>query len=315
MVTRQQVVGAPDFDPAAAVPDAARWREAVRTKDWPALEAAFAELADVDDRAFAVSVIAELEGAEVFLREVAEREPSGLARVLLAARWTAQGWQARTGARARHVSAGQFALFHEFLRKAEQLLIDVVARHPDDGPAWSQRIQTAIGLQLGQSEARRRYARLAAHHPRFLHAQRRMVQQLSPKWGGSWDAVFAFARERAAEAPPGSPAAVLIVDAHLEQWVDNGGNHLQRADVRQELVEAAERSVLHPDFRAGYWEAAVRNTFAMAFGLSGGHGRAAEQFRALGTLATKLPWAYLGDEAAAFQRYRTLALGKGDGRA
>lgn len=105
----------------------------VRSGDWPAVARLFAGLSDPDDRGFVVSVLAEVSGAETFLGDVTAGDPAALLpRVLLAARYVRMGWDARTGLRARQVSSDQFAVFHDYLRRAERLLLDVTAREPSD---------------------------------------------------------------------------------------------------------------------------------------------------------------------------------------
>jgi hypothetical protein len=180
--------------------------EAARAGDWRPVSNFFGHLADEGDRNFAAGVMTEVAGVERLLTEVASRDDSHtLPQVLLAARHISMGGQARTGLRARHASRNQFAVFHDHLRRAEQLLIEVVAREPANAMAWALRVTTAMGLELGQSEARRRYDRLAASYPHHFSGQARLLQQLCPKWSGSWDAMHRFSRECLLAAPPREP--------------------------------------------------------------------------------------------------------------
>ncbi|MGC4857375.1 hypothetical protein ACLQ24_29425 [Micromonospora sp. DT4] len=143
----------------------------------------------------------------------------------------------------------------------------------DEAAAWTERIIIARGLQLGQNEARRRYDRLAQQHPHHATAQAALLQQLCPKWSGDGDRAFAFARECAQAAPVGAPNAVLVVEAHLERWLDFDTDRERTAYVRstpvaEEIMQAAQRSMLHPDFvdRPGWvW---VRSSFALMFSLT-----------------------------------------------
>lgn len=149
----------------------------------------------------------------------------------------------------------------------------------------------------------------------FLSAQSRLLQQLCPKWSGSWEAVHAFGRECMLSAEPGGLGAVIAAVGHLERWLDLGGgsegeHYLRRPEVHQEIVEAAGRSVLHPSYRPGYKWLYAHSVFAMALSLIGDHYRAAPHFRALGNRASKYPWAYLNDPAGEFVRHRTAALGR-----
>jgi hypothetical protein len=95
-----------------------------------------------------------------------------------------------------------------------------------------------------------------------------------------------------------------VAEVHLEHWVDlakdRRAEYLRQSYVHRELVEAAERSVLHPEFRRPFGWVTVQGTFAALFGLIGDQERAAAHFRALGNLASSYPWSYLGDPADTF---------------
>jgi hypothetical protein len=311
------------FEPADRIPALAALRGAVRRQDWPAVAAAFDAHPDEDDRALACRVVAETPGAEAFLAGAAERTPGEpLARTLLADRLIQVGWGIRTAHQAQHVSRQQFQEFHGYLRRAEVLLIGVCAEHPEYALAWYLRLITARGLELGAGEARRRYARLAEHHPHHFSGQQQLLQQLCPKWGGDWDAAHGFAAECAKASPPGSPNGALVAIAQMEQYLEmaaEGGTrpaagHLSSADVHQRLLAAAAHSVLHPAARTDvYHHIDAHNAFAAAHSAAGRPAAAAAHFRVIGNRATEFPWNYLGrgDHAAEFVRHRKAALAKG----
>jgi hypothetical protein len=307
----------PDFDPVAAFPQFAPVRAAVAARDWPAIEAFFAQLANADDRSFACRIAAEVAGSEDFFERVAADPASPiLARTMFAARLIEVGWAIRTGYRAEHVTRVQFDAFHGYLRRAEQLIIDSSAREPDIANAWDLRLLTARGLGLGQAEARRRYDRVIRHQPHFLSVQLQLVQQLCPKWSGSWEEMHAFARECMLAAPEGTLNGMLVVEGHIEHSLELGGDELggtyvREPRVRQEVTEAATRSVLHPACQRGPSWYRAHGMFALYQNLAGNYPAAAVHFRALGNLASQYPWAYLGDPAVEFQRHRARALAKG----
>lgn len=307
----------PYFDPGAAFPELSTLRTAAATGDWRTVWAFFGDPRYGRLHDTAIWIIGETEGVEHALEPAVAAHPvAALPRLLLAARWIEVGWAIRSDARAQHVSREQFDTFHDYLRRAERLLLEVTARDPDDVRAWVLRLITVRGLELGQSEARRRYDQAARRDPCRLPAQVQLLQQLCPKWSGSWEKTHAFARECAATAPPGAPNALLVAEAHIEHWLElpapENAEYLRRPDVRAEVFEAAARSVLHPHSRPldlGWRNA--HSTFAMIFSVMGEPAAAAPHFRALGNLAYEAPWYYLGDPATAFREHRANALAGG----
>jgi hypothetical protein len=307
----------PLFDAADAFPEFTTLRAAMAERDWSAVAAFFAGLTTSDGVICAASVAAEVPGSEEFLKKRATMPwPDPLAGLLFAERLIVLGWTARTSARAKHVSRQQFETFHEYLRDAERILMEITARDPGNVPAWAARLKTARGLELGQAEARRRYDQGAKRDPHCYHAQLALLQQLCPKWNGTLDRAHAFAAECALAAPDGSLNASVVAWAHIEHWMElpeaEQAGYLAQPQVRQELVDAANRSVLHPAFRRVHGWVSAHSSFAMAFSLAGNHSTAARHFEALGDLASESPWSYLPDAAGAIQRHRAAAAAAAD---
>ncbi|WP_239079940.1 hypothetical protein [Paractinoplanes brasiliensis] len=304
------------FNETTAYPPYAAARERVAARDWGGARQVVDGLPPAG-RTYALRFAGELDGCEDFLREVVDRDPAdSAAAAALAYRLIDIGWEIRTGHRAEHVSSKQFASFREWLCRAEAVLIDAVARSPRDPALWTARLMTARGLELGLAEVRRRYDKVAALDPHHLPAQWQLLQSLCPKWSGSWELLHPFAREAMLAAPPGSVQGSLVAEAHIEHWFDlpQGSDtaYLNSPAVRQELREAAERSVLHPDFgRVHGWVVAV-SAFAFVFSLTGDRRHAARLFTLLGDFAAEHPWHYLpGDPAEHFERHRRRMLGGG----
>lgn len=292
-------------------------RATVLTGDWGALRA----LTDSQRPAVRTGMIMYaglLPQATALARSQVEADPAdGLAAALLGNCLIGRAWEVRTGARAQYVSQEQFRDFHQILRGAEQLLIDAAAYQPDDPAIWDCRLRTARGLELGQAEARRRYDRLAASDPYHLPGQLQYLQQLCPKWGGSLDEMHTFAREAMLAAPDGATQGCLVAQAHLEHLLDL--EEKQQADyrkdlrVREEIHEAAARSVLHPAFNREYgWVDAV-SRFALAYSLLGDHAAAAPHFAAVGNVVSTV-WEYFDDPVATFAEFRRKAMTKGGWR-
>ncbi|MFR9799166.1 hypothetical protein ACL02U_25215 [Streptomyces sp. MS06] len=307
----------PDFEIASAFPEADWLRRAATARDWDAIRDYVGGLPYGTDRSFAVRQLGEVAGIEEWLRGIVAAAPRDvLALTVLGAREVQIGWGIRTTARAEHVSREQFAGLHAHLRQAEQLLIRATALDPAFDAAWAERLTTAMGLQLGQNESRRRYDQLAKHHPHHFTGQARLLQKLCPKWGGSWEAAHAFTRECMLAAPEGALNGGLVAEVHMEHRHSVPSKdreaYLRQDHVRAELVEAAERSVLHPRFHRGYGWVTVQGYFAALFSLMGDLPRAAACFRGLGNLASEYPWAELGaDPAETYIRHRDTALARG----
>ncbi|SHM57570.1 hypothetical protein [Cryptosporangium aurantiacum] len=306
----------PQFHRSTWHPELYVFEAATRAGDWTAIAGAFAQLRHPGAVSLAVRIASDIPGADQFLRQVVAREPSALGGTLLGASLVQVGWRARTSYAASRVSRDQFAAFHHHLREAEQTLMDVTARDPSAVSAWEYRLLTARGLELGQAEALRRYARLSRTDPHHYGSQLCMIQQLCPKWGGSWEALYQFAREQAAAAPPGSLSGALVPQAHLERWTTMDDNEVRAylQSAAAEVWAAAQRSVLNPQFRLEpRWVTAV-NAFAVFFGLLGDQRSTAPFFRLMGDFACDVYWDHLGDPAEKFYEFRTWALAEGGGQ-
>jgi hypothetical protein len=298
----------PAYDDFETTPELAPLRDAVRSRDWPRAERELASM-PADEAPNALHTLAEVAGIEGFLEAAFRAHPgSAFAGTALAMRYTMIGWTARSGAQAADVSQQQFATFTEWLRKAEQLLIEICARHPSFAPAWSARITTARGLELGKSEALRRYRRLTVVSPDEFTAQCQLLQYLLPKWFGSVEEAADFARTTAAAAPAGSNAGALVALFHIERWVELDGrksaDYMGNAEVQQELRDAATRSVLDPAHRFGPLGVQAHSAFAMAHWLGGEYADAAVHLRLLDGRASEFPWHYALDGPGDLARIR-----------
>ncbi|GAB7049927.1 hypothetical protein [Catenuloplanes indicus] len=310
---------APDFDAATPYPEIAALRTALGAGDWPAVRRLW-DAADWAGRSHLVSAASDIERPaeaarlRIVLQTALDADAGDpAAGAMLGAHLVSAGWRIRGSGYARTVSQRQFTDFHEHLRRAEGALIEATARNPENVAAWQWRITSAMGLQLGADEARRRYDRVARVDPHHLKAQASLLQLLCPKWSGSWEQAHTFARERMLAAPEGAHNAVLVLDAHLEHWLSLPGvedaAYLTSEPVRAEIYEAAHRSVWHPAFRRTVGWVWVLNMFAGIFTMLEDHRAAAGLFAALGPLASRSPWNYLGrDPGETFVRRRADAI-------
>ncbi|WP_433087549.1 hypothetical protein ACQP1P_16515 [Dactylosporangium sp. CA-052675] len=287
-------------DLVAHDPDLAPLRRAARAGDWNGVSAYFAALPPRADHSSAVRLVATTSGTEKFLQAAVDAErDAALPRTLLGARFITVGWAARTRAQARYVSQAQWRVFHDYIGRAERLLADATAIDPTDAAAWTERITTARALSLGLDEARRRYERAAEHCDAPYRAQAQLVQNLCPKWGGTFSEVIAFAEQCLRDGKPGSLSGAVVADAHIERAVGDETlsamqRYLGQDGPREALERAAEQTVLHPDFRPVHGWIAAHSAFAFALYYGGHYRQTAPHFDALDLRITSYGWELVG---------------------
>lgn len=305
---------APRVDADSWDPGLALLRAAAARRDWPALREGLAAVPDGQERTWVLGRVADVAGIEGWIPAVVEAEPdSALALLVSGARKVTWAWEARTGARAQHVSRQRFQSFHERLRDAEEDLYEVAEREPDWVAPWYFLQMSGRGLEVGQETSRRRFEAAAGRCPDHLGAHQQQLQQLCAKWGGSHETMHAFARTSMLTGARGGALGELVALAHLEHWLDldagEDAAYIRRPDVVAELHEAADRSVRHPAHgRPRDW-LSTYNTFAMAFSLAGEKKAAAELFDAVEGRVTEFPWQYIdgANPEKAFRKWRDKA--------
>jgi hypothetical protein len=283
-------------------PDLAVLRTLVRAGDWVAVSAFFGRLPAGADRSRVVRAVAETKGSERFLQRVVDVERDcSLARTLLGARLIVIGWKARGTRRARQVSRAQWRVFYDYLRRAERVLADATAIDPGNAAAWTERVTVARGLGLRQAEGRRRYERAAEHCDAPYGAQWQLLQSLCPKWGGSLEAVHAFARDCLRSARPGTLSGAVVADAHVEHAFTfdheyHTNSYLGQEEVREALRAAASQTVLHPAFQPAHGWVEAHSAFAFTLFRAGDYESAAPHFAALGMRVHAHPWDVLDSQ-------------------
>lgn len=286
------------IDPCHYDADAQRLRAMLEQHDWKAAQGFLETVTDPDDRAFYLSICGDVPGLQDWIGQWIEAEPDATLPLLVrgahAVYWA---WEARGGARAAATSQEQFREFHQRLKVAENSLDQVVERNPGDAAAWAFLVTSARGRRVDRAEAQRRFDGAVRAHPGNTMAHEQMLQYLCNKWFGSRDEMFSFARTAVETAPPGSPLGGLVAYAHIEDWLDapddRRNGFLERAEVRDELNAAADRSVRHPAHRPRPGGVQVNNGFAFAFTLAGDDQAAMEQYEIIGDRVTTSPWQYL----------------------
>jgi hypothetical protein len=297
---------------AAVYPDLKPLRRAVKAGDWASVSEYFRQFPRGFDASFAVTMVAEIPGSQKWLQLMADtHRDDPLPRLLLGGRLIAIAWKVRSGYQARYVGQAQFALFHTYLYRADRLLGEVTADEPGNIAAWTLRLDTARGLGFGLGEARRRYERVAAECKSPFHAQRKMVQQLCPKWGGTFQAVEIFTRDCLAQTPPGGICGAVVAEHYLEAALEqNSFDHFRQDAARQAMAQASAL-ILHQDYQPQHGWATAHGLLAAGFWLGHNKEAAKPHFAVLNNKLSWYPWAMIDrSEHAAFRKARYAVLGR-----
>jgi hypothetical protein len=250
------------IDPYLRDPGAERLARALGERDWPVIRDILTA-AGPEQMMFYMEFVASANGLEEWIPDVVRAEPdSTLPLLVQGARSVYWAWDARGSGTSDTVRPEQWDVWFQRLKLAENCLDEVTDRDPGCAEAWHYLIVLGRARQLPMEERRHRFDKLIEIDPTHLFGHEQMLQNLMPKWSGSTEAMFDFARTRAA-AHPGTNLPILIVQAHLEHWrSQDGKNYLRRPEVGSEIYAAAHNSFWHPDYQRSLLTPVAWNHFA-----------------------------------------------------
>ncbi|MEO3768652.1 hypothetical protein [Streptomyces sp. B5E4] len=207
-----------------------------------------------------------------------------------------RAWEARTAARAKHVSRDRFAEFFRILGQATPVIDKATELNPGDPVPWRVALQHARGTQAPRPVFDRLLLNVMDCDPDHYGCHANALQFLCAKWYGSHEEMFDFAETAAARARPGRLLAALPVEAVTEYLTEHPAG---RGPVpRQRVTAAVDRTL---EVSAGYEPGdpaatRIRNHLALALARCGRWEEALRQFELIGTDVREIPWAYLDGE-------------------
>ncbi|MFB7498735.1 hypothetical protein ACFC09_29310 [Streptomyces sp. NPDC056161] len=281
--------------------------EAADGGDWEEVKAALAPF-DLGQDHQVLGEIAGLDGVEDWIGRAVEEDEQHRATALLisGARHIRWGWEARTSARATHVTQEQWRVFHERLHIAEEQLLEAAELRPEWITPWSRLLTSGRGMSLGLTVNETRLDAALRRDPLDLEPHLAWVSQLQPRWGGEPGQALAFARDTLARTPRGHRLGCVLAMAHIEDWVESDrAECLETPEIQAELRNVAEHSILHPDYpRHPGWQWDF-NMFAMALSLADERHAVRRVFETLDGAYTEWPWTYFAQPEEQFaHRYR-----------
>ncbi|MFN8076002.1 MAG: hypothetical protein U0Q15_11350 [Kineosporiaceae bacterium] len=232
-------------------------------------------------------------------------------RAMAAQGLLAVAWQIRSGALARDVAAHRWVPFHDVVARADAQCVRALELTPGHPLAATTRLTAALGSgDLDSAGWQARFEAATATAPTLFAAHDSMLYALTPKWYGSVEAMFGFARRVAREAPEGEPVAAMLPLAHVYHWEAGvlGGESPAKGlavlkDGLPELLAARGRWLAgRSPAEAGRAHVAgldANHLFGWAFHIVD-KDLAREHFSVgLGRVA-RMPWGLFGDPAAAY---------------
>jgi len=264
--------------------------------------------------ALAEAAVGRSEQLEARLEELGGRDPDLL--LWLAQTLVKEGWEVRTGARAKDVSEQRAETFHDILRTAYDVVGLAIETAPDDPTPWTVYQWVAIGLGADLDTHEQLFQEAVARHPDSYAAHGNKVHAIAPKWYGTTvEEMLAFGQETADKAAPGSVlGAVLakaVTEARLHVFAFTEANAVKKiaaatklSNKWQEPLLAARSRWLQPGRTPEAPDLEAHNYYAYLLKHAQGNaGR--ESADAMFNRVSTLPWAYSGDPLEAFaEEYR-----------
>ncbi|MFC9669630.1 hypothetical protein [Streptomyces sp. NPDC056949] len=280
--------------------------DAAQAGDWEAVKAALTPF-DLGRDHQVLAELADLDGVQDWIGRAVEDDKEHRATALLisGARHISWGWEARTSDRAVNVTQEQWRVFHERLHIAEEQLLEAAESRPEWVTPWRRLLTSGRGMSLGPAVNETRLDAALRREPLDLETHIEWVSHLQPRWGGEPGQALAFARKAFTGAPEGHRIGCVIAMAHIEDWVESDSEDcLVTPEIQDELLEAAEHSILHPAYvrRPGWQE--DFNTFAMALSLASESIASPRVFQDLQGAYTSWPWKYMAQPEKMYARAR-----------
>jgi hypothetical protein len=256
-------------DPFLGDPAAAALRSALAGRDWGTARAILTASPEPDHLSLLIRVAADTPGIQDWIEEPIRDDSQSVFPLLVrgahAVYWA---WEARGTGMGSTVGEDQWRAWFARLKLAENCLDEVLERDPANAEAWHYLVILGRARQLPFEERWYRFNNLIAIRPAHYMGHTQMLNNLMAKWSGSAEQMFEFARDRAARYP-GTALPSLIAAAHLERRFSAGGNeYMERKEIGDELVEAAQQSIWHPEYRQTAVTPLLWNRFAHAFALA-----------------------------------------------
>jgi hypothetical protein len=218
----------------------------------------------------------------------------------------------------RVIATGRGGADRARLDAAVRACLTAADAHPADPMPWVSLLTVARLYEDGvpRRELRGWWDELRRRDPYNVEGHVQLLRYHSARWHGTHGRMYDFARDAAGASPPGSSLPVLVQIARAEEYryvadaaqgrvVRGFDQHWKHELAIREIRRTWERWVLwRTDGPVAPEEIGELNYLTHAACLAGLRQEAGGLFTLLGTRAAYLPWAYTGDAAEQFTRWR-----------
>ena len=233
-----------------------------------------------------------------------------------------EAWEIRPTSRGRAVQAAGYREFTKMAQSARAPLLAAAERLPADPVPWESMMWAGLALDLEPEQRDEIWHRVRERCPTLYGANVARVITLSPQWGGVTEEMFDFARIAMSTSSREDPRAALIPLAYFEHFFQErsgilrGSSSWFSGDELREVENAARRWWFsgepgHPGYPDGVGHNGARggrlhprtieahNLFGAAYHLGDARRPARQHLIRTNGRPSRLPWTYLGGDAAA----------------
>lgn len=239
---------------------------------------------------------------DVIMRWVHEQPDDANALIVAGLQAIRLAWQARSGARAKHVRRDQWQGFAEYLHLAQEILDHAVHLAPDDPMVHASLIIVDCGMGRSTDVAMGRMAKIRKSDPAHFTGYSNLLMMCCDKWCGSHELMFKIARSPNLDKQGRENLGALIPIAHVERPLFEPerarAEYWAQPSIAAEIADAFDRGIGKPGFQGDALTPVAANTFAGAFFPLQDRERCQRAHRIIDGRFHHRAWVYFGGERA-----------------
>lgn len=239
---------------------------------------------------------------DIIMRWMQEHPADANAHIVAGMQAVRLAWQARSGARAKHIREDQWRGFAEYLYLAQEILDKAVQLTPGDPMAHASLIIVDCGMGRSADVAMGRMAKIRKSDPAHFIGYSNLLMICCEKWCGSHDLMFEIARSPSLAKPGRENLGALIPMAHTERTLFESYGvkkaYWAQPEIAAEIAHAFDKGIGKPGFESNALTPMAANAVAGAFYTVKDRDRCRRAHQILDGHFYDRAWLYLGDKQA-----------------